>query len=300
MSSRSSLRWEPRSQPCAIGECGSSAPWKVTSRPRSSKARTMRNRSASSRSWRRTDSLAAADLVIGLQVGHPARTCAVPHPRIALRRSLGDRLRRERSAGRVEVELRPACPRDRPRLLAPRDERSVDVADVQRHRRPLVPAVVGVREKTIQELPLDLAAVVGVVVRPVLEAVHLEPLALRAGPHEALGVAPQMEAVAAPVAGRENGHLDPGEVGDPRGEVVVDQRMLAHVGAEVDAVGGRVHSAESVCSPVTARPSAAASAALADTVLDGLDLMAIPVVGEGAEDPAVVGRVAVPVGALQT
>src|SRR6266571_7003128 len=99
---------------------------------------------------------------------------------------------------RVEEKLGPARAPERPFLLVPLDE-LVDVADLQQHLRLLLPAGVLALEEMPEELLLQSDAVVGVEVRPVLEAVAFEPLLLRGRPHEALEVAARVQALAGPV-----------------------------------------------------------------------------------------------------
>ena len=72
-----------------------------------------------------------------------------------------------------------------------------------------------------------------------------------------------------PVAGREERHFDPLEVGDPGLPVTVDQLVGGDVGAEVNAVarelvGGQRRGARDQFAGL-----ALASAALAGSVLDG-------------------------------
>src|SRR5207248_3789351 len=81
-------------------------------------------------------------------------------------------------------------------------------ADLQEHARLVPPPRVFAFEEVPEEPLLQPYAVVGIEMRPVLEAVHLEPLLLRCRAHEALEVAARVQTLAAPVGGGEERHLD--------------------------------------------------------------------------------------------
>jgi hypothetical protein len=76
------------------------------------------------------------------------------------------------------------------------------MADVELHPRLLVPAVLLAFEKIAEESLLQVDAIVRVVVRPVLDPVHLEPLLLRCRPEEALEIAARVQRLPAPVGSR--------------------------------------------------------------------------------------------------
>src|SRR4030095_10000927 len=86
----------------------------------------------------------------------------------------------EAVAGGVEIELRPARAGQRPLAFRPRHESLAGMAHLQQHARLLRPARVLALEEVAEELLLQRPAVVRVEVRPVLDAVHLEPLLPRA------------------------------------------------------------------------------------------------------------------------
>ena len=113
-------------------------------------------------------------------------------------------------AGRIEIELGPFGALDRPFVLGARDE-LVDVAHLQQHFRLLCPAVFLAVQEIVEEAQLLLAAVVGVEMRPVLDAVRLQPFLLGGGAHEAFEIAARMQALAAPIGGGEQRrrHLRP-------------------------------------------------------------------------------------------
>jgi hypothetical protein len=79
--------------------------------------------------------------------------------------------------GRVEVELGPLGPGDGPLVLVTLDE-LVDMPDLELDRRLLVPAVVDPLQKVVEKAELQLAAIVGIEMGSVLQAVLLEPLLL--------------------------------------------------------------------------------------------------------------------------
>ena len=95
------------------------------------------------------------------------------------------RVRATAVAGRVQIELGPLRARNRPLVFEALDE-LIEVADLQLHLGPLVPAVVLALEEMGEELFLNADAVVGVEVRPVLDAVHLEPFLFRGGAAQSL------------------------------------------------------------------------------------------------------------------
>jgi hypothetical protein len=101
----------------------------------------------------------------------------------------------------VQIELGPFGARERPLALVPLDKSLAGVAHLQQHLGLLAPAGVLTLEEMAEELLLQLQAVVRVEMRPVLDAVALEPFLLRRGAHEAFEVAARMQALAAPVGG---------------------------------------------------------------------------------------------------
>ena len=150
------------------------------------------------------------------------------------------------------MELGPLGARERPLALRALHE-PVEVAHLQQHARLLVPAVLLAVQEVVEEPQLQLAAVVGVEVRPVLDPVRLQPLLLGGGAHEALEVAARMQALAAPVGGREQGHLDLGPVGRALLVVLVVEGMLADLGAEVAAVAGELRVRQAFAARTPAR-----------------------------------------------
>ncbi len=171
------------------------------------------------------------------------------------------------------------------------------MADLQLDVRLLVPAVLLAVQEMVEEPQLQLAAVVGVEMRPVLDAVHFQPLVLGGGPHEALEIAARMQRLAAPVGGREKRRLDLRPDRRARPVVVVVERMGADVVAEGAAVPGELGLGQGLRPAAPARRgSRDALAALARAVLHGLHLHVVPVFPERAEDAAVMRHVAVPVG----
>jgi len=88
---------------------------------------------------------------------------------------LGDRFRLKHMPGGVEIELGPLGTGDGPLILVTLDE-LVHVPDLELDRRLLVPTVVDPLLKIVEKAELQLAAIVGIEMGPVLQAVHLEPL----------------------------------------------------------------------------------------------------------------------------
>src|SRR5258706_13921419 len=132
--------------------------------------------------------------------------------------------------------------------------------------------------------------------RPVLDAVRLQPFVLRRGAHESFEGCRADAALPAPVRGREerHGHLLPGR----RARLVIGvvQRVREDLVAEIAAALLQLAVRKGRVAAHQLARDAAARAALAEAVLHGPHLHAVPVRPEGAEDAAVVRHVAVPVG----
>ena len=120
---------------------------------------------------------------------HPGPRGAGPTPRQEGGDGVGERV-----PGGIEVEFAPAGARDRPVGFVALDE-FVDVAHLQQHARLPVEAVVLAAQEMVEEAQLQLAAIVGVEVGPVLDAVRLQPLVLGCRSHEAFEIAPGMDAL---------------------------------------------------------------------------------------------------------
>ena len=95
--------------------------------------------------------------------------------------------------------------RDRPFVFGARDEFLAGMAHLQQHLRLLAPAVFLAVQEIVEEAQLLLAAVVGVEMRPVLDAVRLQPFLLGGRAHEAFEIAARVQALAAPVGGENSG-----------------------------------------------------------------------------------------------
>ena len=167
------------------------------------------------------------------------------------------------------------------------------MADVEQHLRPLLPAVVDALEETVEELPLQVLAVLRIEQREVRVAVHLQPFLLRAGAQEALEIAARMQPHAAPVGGREQRRLDVLEFRQPRLVVVVDQAVAQRVAVAIGAVLLQLVVGEVQRPGHRLAGDDALGAALADAVLHGGHLARIPARIEVAEDAAVAAKLAV-------
>src|SRR5262249_28978957 len=107
--------------------------------------------------------------------------------------------------------------------------------------RLLLPPRVLALEEVAEELLLETHAIVGVEVRPVLDAMHLEPFLLRRRAYEAFEVAARMEPLPAPVGRREERHLHLRPVGHARAPVLVaGQRVPPAILVEVAAVAAEL------------------------------------------------------------
>src|SRR5690349_10538383 len=108
----------------------------------------------------------------------------------------------------MQVEFRPLRALERPFVFRALDEFFPRMTHLQQHLWPLVPAIVLAVQEVIEERELLLAAVVGIEMGPMLDAVRLEPLLPRRGARKTFEIAAWMQALAAPVGGREQRHRD--------------------------------------------------------------------------------------------
>src|SRR3954453_7997179 len=122
--------------------------------------------------------------------------------------------------------------------------------------------------------------------RPVLDAVRLEPLVARGRADEAFEIAARMQALSAPIRRREQRHGDLVPLRRARLVIVIIEWMGANVRAEIAAVRGELLFAQSLRSANEFTMHTGTLAALAGAVLHGLDLHVIPVGPEGREHAA--------------
>src|ERR1700693_1373183 len=92
----------------------------------------------------------------------------------------------------------------------------------------------------IEELALQLAAVIGIEMRPMLDAVRLQPFVFGGGAHEALEIAARVQTLAAPIGGREQRDGDVLPHRRARLVIFVIERMRADLVAEIAAVPGEL------------------------------------------------------------
>src|SRR5450759_4948800 len=104
------------------------------------------------------------------------------------------------------MELGPLGARQRPTVLMADNEFLARMTDVELHARLLVPAVLLALEEVAEELLLQPDAVVGVIMRPMLDAVHFKPFLFRCRPEEAFEIAARVQRLPAPICGREQRH----------------------------------------------------------------------------------------------
>ena len=221
---------------------------------------------------------------------------AVTHRIEAQGRRVGGPFLLQEPAARIEVESGPSGARERPFVLLPLDE-PVRVPHLQAHARLPVPAVFPAVQEMIEEGELQLAAVVRIEVRPVLQAVRLEPFLLGGRAHEAFEVAARVQALPAPVGGRKKGHPYLRPDGRALLVILVVEGVLADFIAKVAAIARQLCLRQCARRPAhQAAVHTAAPAALAGPVLHRLHLHVVPILPEGAEDAAMVRHVAIPVG----
>src|SRR6516165_8563876 len=106
-----------------------------------------------------------------------------------------------------KMKFGPLRPRYRPLILMPYDELLSGMADIELDPWLLVPAIVLAFEEATKEPLLQIDAVVGVVVRPVLDSVDLQPFLLRCRAKEAFEIAARVERLSAQFAADNSGTL---------------------------------------------------------------------------------------------
>src|SRR4029078_1394753 len=99
------------------------------------------------------------------------------------------------------MKLGPSRVRQRPVFFTADDNFLAGVPDIELHARWPVPAVAFAFQEIAEELFLQADPIVGVIMRPVLDAVHLEPFLFRRRPVKPLEVAARMQWLAAPARG---------------------------------------------------------------------------------------------------
>src|SRR5258706_13668013 len=160
--------------------------------------------------------------------------------------------------------LGPMGARDRPFVLVALDE-LVDMPHLQLDARLLRPIALAL-EEVVEEAQLELAAIVGIEVRPVLDAMRLEPFVFRRGADEAFEVAARVQPLPAPVGGGEEWHGDLVPLGRARLVVIVIQWVREDLVAEVAAVLLQLAVGERFVAADQLAGGAAARAALAQAV----------------------------------
>ena len=195
----------------------------------------------------------------------------------------------------IEVEACPLRPRDRPFAFVPQDE-AIDVAYLQLHARLLRPAVVEVFEKVVEEALLQLDAVVGVEMGPMLEAMRLQPFVLRCSAHKTFEIAAWVQALPTPIRGGQKRHRDLVPHHRSGTVIVIVLRMRADLVAEVATALVELAIRKRLVAADQRARDATLGTAFAATVLHRRHLHVVPVRPERAQDSAVVGHVAIPVG----
>src|SRR6185437_10998950 len=162
-----------------------------------------------------------------------------------------------------EIILRPFGALDRPFVLGTRHELLAGVTHLQPHLRLFRPAGILAVQKIVKEATLLLASVIGVEMRPMLDAVRLQPLLLGGCAREAFEIAARMQALAAPIGGREQRGLDFLPCWRPVAMILVVHRMGANLSAEIRAVFSELFLGQRVRTAHQLAMHGAASTALA-------------------------------------
>ena len=103
------------------------------------------------------------------------------------------------------MKLRPLRLRQWPIALVADDELFARMANVELDPRLLVPAVPFSFEEITKELLLQIDAIICVVMRPMLDAVHFEPFLFGSRSEEAFKVAARMQRLAPQLAAESSG-----------------------------------------------------------------------------------------------
>src|SRR3954462_3335993 len=202
-----------------------------------------------------------------------------------LRRSR--RLARQARAVRVEIKARPLRAGERPFVLVAQDELLPRVAHLELHARLPVPAVALPLQEIAEEALLQFDAVVRIERRPVRPAVDFQPLVVGGGAHETFEVAARVQALAAPIGGREERYLHLREIGGALDVVVVDPLAREERLPHAPAVSRQLFLAQRLGPANQLAGVRVLLATLADAVLHGLHLHVLPVLAEAADDAAV-------------
>ena len=99
----------------------------------------------------------------------------------------------------MDVELSPLRAYEWPLVLMPLDEFLARVAHLQHRFWLFAPTSVLAFEEVPEKLLLQSEAVIRVEMCPMLDAMHLKPLLVRRGAHEAFEIAARMQALPAPI-----------------------------------------------------------------------------------------------------
>ena len=205
---------------------------------------------------------------------------------------------RHRHIGRMEVLLGPLRALERPLVLVPLDEFLARMAHLQLHRRLLCPAGVVAFEEAAEEPLLQVEAVVRIEVRPMLDAVHFKPFVLGCGAHEAFEIAARMQALPAPIGGREQGHFHLVPVRHTRlPELVGVELARQTILVKIAPILAEFLFRQSLRSRHPVAGHAALEAPRAAPVLQRINLRLRPTLDEAtAEDAAMMRHVAIEIG----
>src|SRR5258708_8529065 len=169
------------------------------------------------------------------------------------------------------------------------------MAHLELHAWLLVPTGVLALEEMAEEALLQLHAVIGVELGPVLDAMRFEPFLRRRRAPEALEIAAGMQALATPIGGGEQGRGDLRPHRRARLVVVVVERTGENLVAENAAVACELRLAQRPRPADELAGDAALGPMFPQPVLHRAHLHVVPVGPEGREHPAMVRHLPVPV-----
>src|SRR5262245_22731921 len=194
------------------------------------------------------------------------------------------------------MESGPLRVRKWPVLFVADNEFLTRVPDIELHARLLVPAIALAFQKIAEELLLQADPIVCVVVRPVLDAVYLEPFLFRRRAVKTLEVAPRMQRLATPVRRGKHRHFYLRPIWPHCCVEIVVERMCEIGFSQIVAVCAHLLGVERFRSrhPVAVHPAAVTFGA--KPVLHRLHLHVVPILREGIVDAAVVAEFAIEIG----
>src|SRR5262249_110924 len=181
-------------------------------------------------------------------------------------------------------------------LALPAFDEAIGVANLKLHRRLFVPTILLSVQEGVEETQMQITGLNSVKKGPLLDALGPKPFLLGGGADKTLEIPSRVQPLSTPIGCREKRRLHLRPDRRARLVVIIIERMGDYFSAELTAifrqlvVGQEFRTADQLAMHTTALT------ALARAVLHRLDLHVVPVFPKRAENSAVVGHVAIPVG----